>query len=98
MGSACYSVSGFLFSGDTLFIEGGGGCHFYGGSAEMMYESLQYLKKRISDDTLVFPGHRYKSEVGQKMGYIKKNNTYFFIKNVEQFIKMKNRYNKKNSF
>ena len=97
-GSTCYLVGELLFCGDTLFIEGCGDCRFSGGSPEMLYDSIHFLKKNISDTTLVFPGHKFKAEVGRSMSYVKENNVYFYARSKEQFVKMKSRYNRSNCF
>jgi hydroxyacylglutathione hydrolase len=64
--SVCYyvppsagSVSGILWTGDTLFV---GGCgRLFEGNAESMWESLQRLAS-LPDDTLVYCGHDYTLE------------------------------------
>jgi hydroxyacylglutathione hydrolase len=47
-----------LFSGDTLFNAGAGNCH-HGGHPEVLYRTFREQLSRLSDATLVYPGHDY---------------------------------------
>ncbi len=47
-----------LFCGDTLFNAGAGNCH-HNGHPEALYESFAGQLARLSDETLVYPGHDY---------------------------------------
>ena len=47
-----------LFSGDTLFNAGAGNCH-NGGHPEELYATFEHQLSRLSDDTLIYPGHDY---------------------------------------
>ena len=47
-----------LFSGDTLFNAGAGNCH-HGGHPKELYETFSEQLARLSDDTLIYPGHDY---------------------------------------
>ena len=66
VGSVCYLIDGNLFSGDTLF------CGTYGRtdlpeSDEMaMPKSLQMLFKKLSDETVVYPGHGVPTTIGNE--------------------------------
>lgn len=63
--SVCYYIEpyrqnpGALFTGDTMFVAGCG--RIFGGSADIMYQSLKKLAA-LPDDTLVYPGHDYTEE------------------------------------
>ena len=94
-GSACYLIGNALFTGDTLFIESCGHCHSPGGSAEAMYESIQYLKSRTTDETLIFPGHQYLGEPGLPMKSVRTRNIYIGIKNREAFMRFYNKLSPK---
>ena len=56
VGSVCYQMGGFLFSGDTLFYESVGRDDFEGGSREALNNSLRRLLT-LPDNTVVLPGH-----------------------------------------
>ena len=47
-----------LFSGDTLFNAGAGNCH-NGGHPNELYETFHHQLEKLSDDTLIYPGHDY---------------------------------------
>ena len=47
-----------LFSGDTLFNAGAGNCH-NGGHPEELYETFSKQLDRLTDETLLYPGHDY---------------------------------------
>ena len=47
-----------LFCGDTLFNAGAGNC-YQDGHPEALYESFAGQLARLSDETLVYPGHDY---------------------------------------
>lgn len=97
-GSMCYLTKDSLFSGDTLFIEGCGTTDFLGGSVECLFDSIELLKYKISDEIMIFPGHKFKADVGKTMGYIKENNIYFHVKDKEMFLKIKSGHSSKNIF
>lgn len=58
MGSVCLynKAAGWLLSGDTMFYQGWGRTDL-GGSEVALMRSLKLLRKTISQDTLVYPGH-----------------------------------------
>jgi len=47
-----------LFCGDTLFNAGAGNCH-NGGHPEELYETFSKQLDRLTDETLLYPGHDY---------------------------------------
>jgi len=47
-----------LFCGDTLFNAGAGNCH-HGGHPPQLYKTFAEQIARLSDHTLVYPGHDY---------------------------------------
>ena len=85
-GSTCFLVDNALFTGDTLFNEGCGICVGKGACPRQMFASLSMLQNTLSDDTLIFPGHRYGSELGQTFAFVKNNNIYLQLKNQEEFV------------
>lgn len=61
---------GYLFTGDTLLINGTGRTDFQNGNAKKQYDSLFNILLRYPDETIVYPGHDYhgikKSTVGRE--------------------------------
>ncbi|WP_255464314.1 MBL fold metallo-hydrolase [Legionella sp. PC997] len=93
-GGLCFQIDNVLFTGDTLFNEGCGFCHSKGGDAGMMFDSLNYLKKMIPDEVLVYPGHRYHHDLGQCFSEVKKMNIYLNIEDRNDFIQFRTRKTK----
>lgn len=58
-GSACYRFGADLITGDTLFVYGCGRCDLRGGDPEQMFWTLQALREKLPDETLIRPGHNY---------------------------------------
>lgn len=83
-GCVCFLISDNLFTGDVLFAEGCGIC-FQVDAAYAMFESLQYLKTRVSPQTHVFPGHTYVRPPGQKLSELMRYNIYLQFADKETF-------------
>ena len=50
---------GYVFTGDTLFVEGLGRTDLPGGSWNTMHESIVKRLLTLPDETVVLPGHNY---------------------------------------
>lgn len=68
-GSLCYTVGGYLFSGDTLFPAGPGRTVDAAGFAQIM-ESLDGLFATLPDVTRVCPGHGLDTTIGRERPYL----------------------------
>lgn len=90
-GGVCYLIDNYLFSGDTLFIEGCGMCNTGGGDPIKMYHSLEKLKQLIPDATLVYPGHQYKHQIGKTFKHVKGMNIYLNFKSEADFVNFRMR-------
>jgi len=75
-GSMVLYVAGYAFTGDTLFVEAVGRPDFPGGSAEMMFDSIQRKLCTLPDETVVLPGHHYGSSPTSTIGHEKKFNPF----------------------
>jgi glyoxylase-like metal-dependent hydrolase (beta-lactamase superfamily II)/rhodanese-related sulfurtransferase len=69
-----YSFEGALFTGDALLIRGCGRTDFQQGSTEKLYESVHEKLFKLSDETLVYPGHDYRGQTSSTIGLEKKFN------------------------
>ncbi|MEJ2609414.1 MAG: MBL fold metallo-hydrolase [Candidatus Thiodiazotropha sp.] len=94
-GSTCYLINNALFTGDTLFNEGTGVCFTEGGDPIQMFHSVQTLKQLISDSAIIYPGHRYKLDLGMQFSKVKRYNIYLQFKDIDQFVKFRMRGNKR---
>lgn len=97
-GSCCFLFDTHLFSGDTLFIEGCGMCFEPEGNPEDLYESIMFLKRTLSLEVKIYPGHRFQAYPGQKLDYLLKHNIYLNIENKNEFVKYRMRSNQSNLF
>ncbi|HET9277914.1 MAG TPA: MBL fold metallo-hydrolase [Flavitalea sp.] len=97
-GSMCFLIEKFLFTGDTLFIEGCGVCQAKGGDPTEMFNSLQQLKAQITLDTIIYPGHAYKSEPGKDFRYVWDHNIYLQIEDLKKFVAFRMRKNFQDTF
>ncbi|KZS43428.1 polyketide biosynthesis protein [Paenibacillus glucanolyticus] len=97
-GSMCFLLEDCVFTGDTLFIEGCGGCHYPGGSAEAMFESIQKIKALAAPNLRVYPGHSYGAEPGQTIRRLYDQNIYFQLDSRKHFVDFRMRPNQKSVF
>lgn len=73
-GSQCFLVEGRLVAGDTLFLQGCGRTDLPGGDPEALYDSLFKTLARVSDDTVLYPGHLYSDGQSATMGATRRSN------------------------
>jgi glyoxylase-like metal-dependent hydrolase (beta-lactamase superfamily II) len=96
-GSTCYGIGNYLFSGDTLFIEGCGMCFGRGSDPIDLHESLRKLRIKVSHNAIVYPGHSYGAEPGVTFAEILRDNIYFHL-NIDDFIRFRMRNNQTKLF
>ena len=77
-----------LLTGDTVFVEGCGRADLEFSKVEDLFKSLQKIKK-LPDDTKIFPGHDYGKKPWSTIKDEKKNNPYFKVKTLDDFIKLR---------
>jgi glyoxylase-like metal-dependent hydrolase (beta-lactamase superfamily II) len=87
-GSQCFLADGRLISGDTLFLEGCGRTDLPGSDPEQMYLTLSQRLSRISDETVLFPGHFYSSVPSAAMGEVRGYNAVLAPSTSEQWLAM----------
>ena len=73
-GGICLYIPGYVFTGDTLFVEAVGRTDLPGGSWQVMYNSIQTRIFTLPDDTKVMPGHNYGRTPTSTIGHEKKHN------------------------
>lgn len=67
---------GYVFTGDTLFVEGVGRTDLPGGSWDVMFRSITTKLLSLPDDTVVLPGHNYGRTPTSTIGNEKKRNPF----------------------
>ncbi len=93
--SFSFLIDNYLFSGDTLLINGTGRTDFQNGSSKDAYNSLFNRLLKLPDETLVYPAHDYKGEKVSSIGKEKKLNPRLQVSNVEEYIEIMNNLNLK---
>ena len=89
--SFSFLMDNYLFSGDTLLINGTGRTDFQNGNSKDAYNSLFNRLLKLPDETLLYPAHDYKGETVSTIGKEKKFNPRLQVRNVEEYIEiMKN--------
>ena len=69
-------TKGYVFTGDTLFVEAVGRTDLPGGSWQVMHRSLKERLCTLPDDTKVLPGHNYGRMPTSTIGHEKMYNPY----------------------
>ena len=93
--SYSFLMDNYLFSGDTLLINGTGRTDFQNGNAKDSYNSIFNKLLKLPEETLLYPAHDYKGEKVSSIGKEKKNNPRLQVDSVEQYIEIMNNLNLK---
>ena len=88
--SFSFLMNNYLFSGDTLLINGTGRTDFQNGNAKDAYHSIFNKLLKLPDETLLYPAHDYKGENVSTIGKEKKLNPRLQVENVNQYIEIMN--------
>ena len=67
MGSSIFIIENYAFSGDTLFKGSIGRFDFPHSDFESLINSLQKIKEKISEDTVILPGHGKKTTMADEL-------------------------------
>lgn len=76
-GGICLYTPGYVFTGDTLFVEAVGRTDLPGGSWETLHQAVTEKIFVLPDDTRVMPGHNYGRTPTSTIGHEKKHNPFF---------------------
>ena len=93
--SFSFLMNNYLFSGDTLLINGTGRTDFQNGNSKDAYNSLFNRILKLPDETLLYPAHDYNGETVSTIGKEKKLNPRLQVSNVEEYIEIMNNLNLK---
>ena len=84
--SYSFLLNNYLFTGDTLLINGIGRTDFQNGSSKDAYNSLFNNLLKLPEETLVYPGHDYNGKFSSTIGNEKKFNPRLQVKSVEEYV------------
>ena len=88
--SFSFLMNNYLFSGDTLLINGTGRTDFQNGNAKDAYNSIFNRLLKLPEETLLYPAHDYKGEKVSTIGKEKKQNPRLQVKSVDEYIDIMN--------
>ena len=83
----------YLFTGDTLLINGCGRTDFQNGSSTYLYNSLFTILRELDSDTIVLPAHDYNGKLQSTLGHEFENNPRLNFSNREEFIEFMDNLN-----
>ena len=93
--SFSFLMDNYLFSGDTLLINGTGRTDFQNGNAKDSYNSIFNKLLKLPEETFVYPAHDYKGEKVSTIGKEKKQNPRLQVNSVDEYVDIMNNLNLK---
>ena len=93
--SYSFLMDNYLFSGDTLLINGTGRTDFQNGSSKDAYNSIFNKLLKLPEETFLYPAHDYKGEKVSTIGKEKKHNPRLQVSSVDEYIDIMNNLNLK---
>ena len=91
--SFSFLMNDYLFSGDTLLINGTGRTDFQNGSAKDAYNSIFNKLLKLPEKTLLYPAHDYNGEKVSSLGKEKKFNPRLQVNSENEYIENMNNIN-----
>ena len=88
--SYSFLMDNYLFSGDTLLINGTGRTDFQNGNSKDAYNSIFNKILKLPDETLLYPAHDYKGEKVSTIGKERKYNPRLQVDSVDEYIEIMN--------
>ncbi len=91
--SYSFLLQKFLFSGDTLLINGTGRTDFQNGSSRDAYDSIFNRLLKLPSNTVLYPGHDYNGKKCSTIGDEKKFNPRLQVNNVDEYVELMSNLN-----
>ena len=91
--SFSFLMNDYLFSGDTLLINGTGRTDFQNGSAKDAYNSIFNKLLKLPEKTLLYPAHDYNGEKVSSIGKEKKFNPRLQVNSENEYEEIMNNLN-----
>ena len=86
--SYSFLMDNYLFSGDTLLINGTGRTDFQNGNSKDAYNSIFNRLLKLPEDTILYPGHDYNGKEFSTIGKEKKFNPRLQVKDVDEYVEL----------
>ena len=93
--SYSFLMDNYLFSGDTLLINGTGRTDFQNGDSKDAYNSIFNKLLKLPDETFLYLAHDYKGEKVSTIGKEKKQNPRLQVNSVDEYVELMNNLNLK---
>mgnify|MGYP001292298474 CR=1 FL=1 len=91
--SFSFLMNDYLFSGDTLLINGTGRTDFQNGSAKDAYNSIFNKLLKLPEKTFLYPAHDYNGEKVSSIGKEKKFNPRLQVSSENEYAEIMNNLN-----
>jgi len=91
--SYSFLMNNFLFSGDTLLINGTGRTDFQNGNAKDAYNSIFNKLLKLPEETLLYPAHDYNGKKVSTIGNEKKFNPRLQVNNENEYVEIMSNLN-----
>ena len=91
--SYSFLMDNYLFSGDTLLINGTGRTDFQNGNSKDAYNSIFNRLLKLPEDTILYPGHDYNGKKSSTIGNEKKFNPRLQVKDVDEYVELMSNLN-----
>jgi len=91
--SYSFLMNDYLFSGDTLLINGTGRTDFQGGNSKDSYNSIFNRLLKLPEETLLYPAHDYNDQTVSTIGKEKKFNPRLQVDSVSEYTDIMNNLN-----
>jgi len=91
--SYSFILDNYLFTGDTLLINGTGRTDFQNGNSKDAYNSLFNNLLKLPEETLIYPGHDYNGKFSSTIGNEKKFNPRLQVKSVDEYVDIMSKLN-----
>tara|TARA_B100000579_G_scaffold49722_1_gene34657 strand:+ start:5714 stop:6397 length:684 start_codon:yes stop_codon:yes gene_type:complete len=91
--SYSFLMDKYLFSGDTLLINGTGRTDFQNGNSKDAYNSIFNKLLKLPEDTILYPGHDYNGKKSSTIGNEKMFNPRLQVKDANEYVELMSNLN-----
>ena len=91
--SYSFLMNDYLFSGDTLLINGTGRTDFQGGNSKDSYNSIFNKLLKLPEKTLLYPAHDYNGKNVSSIGKEKKFNPRLQVSSISEYVEIMSNLN-----